>query len=274
MATARELYAAARRNQAAIRAVDTLVKRDTATLLNTAAGLGQQQMGGFLRQLVPGIVDRYGQVNATAAMRYYDERRLLSLGSRPGASLPGRANRQLRQNARRQASNRAAAELRSQVFLAQRAPINPVAVAQSPINYAMKIYQESGFGAMQDGLSNAMTRAVAGYNRDTILYNSALDPEVVGVQRVAEPGACGFCSLQAVASIDASRGFRSEPAYAVEFHNNCRCSIETLYADDEFIIPEHYQQFEQEYEEASLTREPGQSVLERFNQIARDREVA
>jgi hypothetical protein len=272
VATARELYAAARRNQSAIRAVDTLVKRDTAALLVTAEGLGQQQMGGFLRNLVPGLVDRYGNINATAAVNYYNERRLLSL--RPGASLPGRANRQLRQNARRQASNRAAAETRSQIFLARRAPINPVAASQSPINYAMRVYQDSGFGAMQDGLSNAMTRAVASYNRDTILYNAALDPDVVGVQRVAEPGACGFCSLQAVASIDASRGFRSQPSYAVEYHNNCRCSIETLYADDDFIIPEHYAQFEEEYVEASLTREEGQTVIERFNQIARDREAA
>jgi hypothetical protein len=262
MTTAAELYALARRNQATMRAVENEMKREALQVLTVAEGLTQQQMGGFLRSTVPGLVDKYGQVNATAAMNYYNERRLLSLPRNLGAI----SSRQARQNITRRASNRATAELRSQVFLAQRPAVNPVQLAQSPINYAMKVYQGSGYDPMRNELTNALTRAVASYNRDTILYNSALDEAVVGVQRVAEAGACGFCQTLALGTIEPAR---SVPSYAVEYHNNCRCSIETLYEGDRPIRPEYYEDFEANYEEAKATREEGQTVIERFNQLVR-----
>jgi hypothetical protein len=263
MASARELYLLARRNQASMRAVENELKRTTVRVLGAAEGLGQQQMGGFLRSVAPGLIDRFGQVNATAAARYYTDRKIAWLSSRNSGGL---ASRQARQNVRRQASNRAAAELRSQLTLARRPAFNAVELSQSPVNHAMSLLQRGGFGSMRDGFTNSLTRAVASYNRDTILYNSALDNDVVGVQRVAEPGACGFCRLRAIGSI--SRG-RSIPTFAVEYHDNCRCSIETLYPGDEPIRPDYYKEFEAQYDEAVTSRESGQTVIERLNQLAR-----
>jgi hypothetical protein len=263
MATAAELYALARRNQATMRAVENEMKRTSFRVLSAAEGLGQQQLGGFLRSVAPGLIDRFGQVNATAAMNYYNERKLASLSRSNVASV---ASRQQRQNLRRQASSRAGAELRSQLFLAQRPAFNAVELAQTPVNYAMTVFQQSGYQSMRSSFTNSLTRAVASYNRDTILYNSALDSDVVGVQRIAEPGACGFCQLQAVASLNPRR---NNPSYAVEYHDNCRCSIETLYQGDELIRPDYYQDFEAAYDEAVFSREEGQTVVERFNQLVR-----
>lgn len=263
MATAQELYNLARRNQATMRRVETLLLRETNTVLGVGAGFGQQEMGGFLRTVVPELIDRFGNINATAAVDYYNDRRNLWIREQGGSPVA----RQGRQNLRRQADRRATAELRSQVFLAKRAPLNPQELAEGPIGYGMKLFQQRGFSALRLNLGNAMTRAVASYNRDTILYNSALDSDVVGVQRVAEPGACGFCRLRAVESVNSRRTRGIAPAYAVQYHDNCRCSIETLYRGDQLIKPEYYRQFESEYDEAAAEGSAG--VISRMNRLAR-----
>lgn len=267
MATAREKYDAARRNQATMLQVEEALTEESLGILNLARDLtNQQDMGGYLRQVVPGLIDRWGMVNAAAAMRYYDEQRTAYLAAR-SASL----NRQVRNNQRRRAERFARARLQAAVYTARMPEFNAIRKAEPVIGYGMQIFNQFGFDRMRQDITNAMTRAVASYNRDTMLYNSALDSAVVKVQRVAEPNACGFCRTLAFKSWRAETGKDGVRTadYAIDFHSNCRCSIETLYEGDEAIRPEYYDQFEREYQQASSDREPGQTVIERMNQLAR-----
>jgi hypothetical protein len=193
-------------------------------------------MGGFLRTVVPGLIDRYGNVNATVAVKYYEEQRLAWLTSRPA----GFTTRQARQNQSRRADRVARARTQGQIFVARLPRFDAIAKSETVVNYGMALLQKTGFESMTAEVTNAMTRAVAGYNRDTLLYNSALDDAVIGVQRVAEPGACDFCQTVA---FDSYGGVRVTD-YAVAWHNNCNCSLETLYAGDAPFRPDYYDDFE------------------------------
>lgn len=264
MATAREKYESARRNQANMLQVETALKEESIAVLGLARELtNQQEMGGYLRQVVPGLINRWGEVNLAAALEYYNQERLRYLSER--------ANSNSRNGNRRAAERFARERLQSAIYVAKRPPIDLFAKAEPVIGFGMQMFNEFGFDRMQTDITNAMTRAVASYNRDTLLYNSAIDDAVVKVQRVAEPNACGFCRTLAFKSWRASAGkdgIRTAD-YAIDFHSNCRCSIETLYEGDQVIEPEYYERFEKEYVEALQTKEPGQTTIERMNQLAR-----
>lgn len=232
----RQRYDAVRRNQATMQQVNTLLEREATKVLSLAQQFDQQQMGGYLRTVVPGLVDRYGNVNATAAMDYYNETRIL-------------AGQRLAMSARR-AQRLAGAKLQSQVYVAKMQTFDSVKLAEPIIGVGMKALMVDGFGSMADTVTNAMTRAVGSYNRDTITYNAGLDDATLTVQRVAEPGACAFCALLAFSSTRSVSGDSLDvrtTSYAVDFHNNCHCSLETIYEGDEPIRPDYYDQFEEEY---------------------------
>lgn len=232
MATNAERYRLLQRNQATMRQVNQILVNDAIKVTSVASGYEQQEMGGFLREIVPGLIDQYGNVNATAAMAYYDEQRLAALGANPG-----------RQAARRSAERVAKSKLESAIYVATMPKFDVQAKAEPIIGYAMSLFQRSGFDGMRSEMANALTRAVASYNRDTLLYNSALDKSVVSVQRVAEPTACDFCRTVAFGS----KGNRYQPRttlYAPNWHNNCHCSIETLYQGDTPYRPDYYDEFE------------------------------
>lgn len=234
----RERYDAIRRNQATMAQVETLLERESTKVLSLAQSFDQQQMGGYLRTVIPGLLDRYGNVNMVAAVKYYDEQRLLAQ-----ARLSSRS-----------ATRLAAKKLQGQLYVAKMAPIDSKALAEPIIGAGMKSFMGKGFGDMQATVNNALTRAAASYNRDTILYNSALDDATITVQRVAEPSACAFCALMAFSSTRSASGAPLDvrtTSYAVDFHNNCHCSLETLYEGDEPIRPDYYDKFESEYVDAT-----------------------
>jgi hypothetical protein len=219
-----------------MRQVNRLVLQESSRVLATASNVtSQQEMGGFLRATVPGLIDRYGKVNAAAARRYYDEQRLAAFkGTAPGAT------RSARVGARRAAERVAAARTRSALYVAKLPKFDAIAKSETIVNYGMALFMGSSVEAMQNEVGNALTRAVASYNRDTLLYNSALDDAVVGVQRVAEPNACDFCQTVAFDSYGGAR----VTDYAIEFHNNCQCSIETIFEGDKPFRPDYYDDFE------------------------------
>lgn len=232
MATNAERYKLLQRNQATMRQVNQILVDQAWKVTGVAAGFGQQEMGGFLREIVPGLIDEYGNINAVAAREYYDQQRLAALRANPG-----------RANARRSSERLASAQLQSAIYVATVPQFEPEAKAEPIIGYAMSLFQKSGFDGMRSEMTNALTRAVASYNRDTLLYNSALDRSVVSVQRVAEPNACDFCRTVAFGS----KGNRYQPRttlYAPHWHNNCHCSIETLYEGDKPYRPDYYDSFE------------------------------
>ena len=265
MATAREQYEAARRNQATLLQVETLMLADADRVLSVTRDLDRQTTGGVIRRVVPGLVNKYGMVNATAAIKYYDEQRRIWWESKDSSA--GRVDRQNRQA---RAQRYAAARLRGEIYVARMPQFDVAEKSEPVIGWGMKRFAEGGHEAMKSAVTNALTRAVASYNRDTMLYNSALDKDVIKVQRVPEPGACGFCRTLALEPFRVrSSGVRLSD-YAIDFHNNCKCSIETIYEGDEPIRPDYFDQFEAEYAEASRTAEFGQSVFARYDQIIRN----
>lgn len=245
-------YEATQRNQATMRQVEQLLEREALAVLGTAVGFDRQVMGGFLRVVVPQLVDKYGNVNAVAAMRYYDEQRTAWLK---------RSQENLSRDARRGRSQRyAAARTQGALYVATMPQFNATALSEPIIGYGMARYSLDGFEALSDQMVSAMTRAVASYNRDTILYNAALDEAVYKVQRVAEPDACAFCALMAFSSEASASGDKLDVRtadYAIDFHDRCRCSIETLYIGDRPIRPAYYDNFERSY--LNATREVGAS---------------
>lgn len=247
----RQRYDAARRNQASMAKVEQLLLDDSLTVLGLGRNLGQQAMGGFLREVVPGLVDKWGNVNAAVAVQYYNEQRLAWRRANPTATATTRgARKQLQQNASRASDRLATAKLKSQIYVATQPVTNALALAEPIIGKGMAKFMGDGFDAMSQTVNNAMTRAVASYNRDAILYNAGLDEAVLSVQRVAEPNACAFCALMAFSSERSVSGAPLDvrtTSYAVDFHNNCRCSLETLYEGDSPIRPDYYDQFESEY---------------------------
>ena len=239
MATNRELYELSRRNQAAMLRVERLLIRDSTKVLTKAKELPQQELGAFLRLYTPGLIQKHGNINAASALTYYNERYALY---RAGLS--------------KGISARAAAAATQAAIYAPKIPsFNPTALAQGVINYGMASFATGGYGQMERSVTSSLTRAVAGYNRDTILYNSALDPGVITVQRVAEPDGCAFCQLMAFSSTRSASGNSLDvrtSQYAVDFHDRCRCSIETLYQGDSPIRPPYYDKFEKSYDDATL----------------------
>lgn len=234
---ARAKYELIKRNQATMAQVTTLLERESEQVLSLAQAFDRQQIGGYLRTVVPGLIDRYGKVNAVAAMKYYDEQRNLAL---TGTGL---------KDYRRGSQRIAAAKLKSQIFLASLPEFDTPAISEPIIGWGMSRFVDNGFDAMKQAVTASMTRAVGSFNRDTIIYNAGLDEAVYKVQRVAEAKACEFCRLVAFESY---RGGDVRTAnYAIDFHDHCHCSIETLYVGDRPIRPDYYDQFEQNYVEAA-----------------------
>jgi hypothetical protein len=228
MVMTRERYKLQQRNQNNIRRVNTLMERESRTLFSLLSDPTQAQMGGFLRKTVPGLVDKYGKVNAAIAVQYYDAQRA-EYESRKGSS----------RNAVSRGQRFANARLQSAVYVAKLPKFDVLKKAEPVIGYGMSLFQKNGFNGLELEITNAMTRAIASYNRDTILYNSAIDRDVVGVQRVAQSGACDFCQTVAFDSYGSVR----VSSYAIEFHNHCQCTIETIFEGDTAYRPDYYDQF-------------------------------
>ena len=66
MTTAAERYRLLQRNQATMRQVNQILTDQAWRVTSVASGFSQQEMGGFLREVVPGLIDEYGNVNAVA----------------------------------------------------------------------------------------------------------------------------------------------------------------------------------------------------------------
>lgn len=236
-------YLLVKRNQATIRVLEKALVNTAQRSLAPLGGMSQAGAGALMRSTVPGLVDTFGNANAVAAIDYYNAQRMIALNVVKGVSTVPRA---AYKNTARRATRRAAAQTKS--YVATMPKFDTASQVDSVINYGMKLFSTGGAAAATDGVSNAMTRITASFNRDTILYNSALDPQVVGVQRVAEPDACAFCAMVAFDQYGSAR----VSGYAADYHNNCRCSIETLYAGDKPYRPDYYDDFPYSYGEPDL----------------------
>lgn len=248
----RQRYELQRRNQASMEQVNTLLMREANSVLDLASNFGQQEMGGYLRNVVPGLVDKWGNVNASIAVKYYDQQRALWRQQNPTAfSTSSQRRRNLANNANRKAERVAGAKLKSEIYVATMPKFDSQELADPIIGWGMSRFMEEGAGAMRDAVSNSLTRAVGSYNRDTLLYNAGLDSAVWKVQRVAEPNACAFCIMVAFSSPGWTVSDVRTADYAIDFHDHCKCSIETLYEGDQPYRPDYYDAFEQQYTDAT-----------------------
>lgn len=250
-----------KKNQQTMAQVETLLTAEATKVLSLAEQFARDTLGGYLRGVVPGLVDKYGNVNATLAMKYYDEQRALAIEKRT------------QKDWRRGSKREAAAKLKSQIYVASLPTFDIPSIAEPIIGYGMATFVAvEAFAPTKDAVINAMTRAVASHNRDTMLYNAYLDDDVVGVQRVAEPNACSFCAMTAFSSgVWHARESRVS-TYAIDFHNHCKCSIETLYAGDKPFRPDHYDQLEEDYANAASevgTRDTKRLLAEMRRQTGR-----
>ena len=208
MATREQLAQENRRN---LERVTVLTLREARQLLAKGDGLNQQELGGFLRTLIPGIVQRYGNVNAVLAMNYYDTvRDLFAQSTKP--------------------------------YKAYIPELDPYQEVDSIVGYGMAHFQEKGFTGIPDIIANALTRPVANWNRDTMRTNAVADPARTVIQRVARSGACAFCAMAALNSTKVIEGrttVMSARTYAKHFHDHCHCTEEVVFEGEELITP-HY----------------------------------
>lgn len=202
--------------------VSTLMKREAVKVIGQGIGLGQQEFGGFIRQAVPGIVARYGQVNAVTAADYYDTTRALFANA-------------------------------SKPYKATIPTLDAVLKSETLINYGMAAFMQQGPDVVPNLLAEAMTLQVASYNRETIDFNAGQDSVTKTIQRVAEPGACAFCAMLSFSTTNSAEGKLIGTRtfdYAPDFHSNCHCTVEVIYEGEAPIVPDYYADFAQEYADA------------------------
>lgn len=265
-------YELNRQQQVVLQRVNKLVTNEATKVVAPASGFSQQAYGGFLRSVIPSLLDQYGKVNATAAIQFYNESELAWRVQNPGAErTAGRGN--VRLKASRYALARTQGVLATQQgYGAQYADDYALAAkSDNVINFAMKIRAQSGQDASVSAMNNALTREVAMFHRDTVLFNSALDANVSKVQRVANPGACDFCRLMAIGS---TNGKVRTSSYAVRFHSNCQCTIQPLFGNDQPIRPPYYDDYEKEYAEASKSGGSAKQILARMRANAKAQTVS
>jgi hypothetical protein len=246
----RSRYALAKRNVATLSDIFDLSSNEVRTVLGPAIALDRAYYAGYARRTLPAILDKWGNVAGTAAMRHYEAARdawTIAHSYRDTVGVytaegPYTITR-LGNNIRRE-RNFATAAVRGRIYQARIATMNPAELANSVIDQAMAAWVRSGPLAGTDAAANAMTRQVGAYYRDTMLYNAGLDSAVAGVQRVVNPNGCAWCKTLAVGGVGRARAVVLD--YAAHFHDHCKCTIETLFAGDKPLRPDYYDDIENE----------------------------
>lgn len=245
-------YELTRQQEAVLAQVNKLATDKATTAVNVGANWGQQEFGGLLRAVIPNVLDQYGSVNAQAALDFYNAQQdAWYQQNKPVADGLSRDATRGRGQRYAQARTKSAVAIAKDgsKYVAQLADdYKTAAKSEAVIGFAMKVRAKDGHAAGVSAMNNAITREVASYHRDTVLFNAALDPYVSRVQRVAQANACSFCRLMALGS---TNGKVRTSSYAVHFHSHCHCTIQPLFQGDEPVRPDYYDQFESEYVQAT-----------------------
>lgn len=264
---ARWQYEEALKQQATLAQVNDLITSQATTLANVGADFAQQEYGGYLRTIIPNLLDNFGNVNAQAAINYFDEARTewyKAYGSEASrqVSRSSVAAREKRFAAAKTQGAYRVGTMAADEFVAEFLPTyKTLEKSEAVIGFAMKIRAKSGHAPSVVAMNNALTREVASYHRDTVLFNSALDPFVSRVQRVAQATACEFCKLMALGS---DSGKVRVSTYAVKFHSHCHCTIQTIWEGEDPVRPDYYDKFEEEYLAAAGEGRSAKETLEQW----------
>jgi hypothetical protein len=238
------------KQEAVLKQVNDLITNQASAVVSAGASLGLQEYGGLLREVIPTLLDQYGNINAQAAIDYYNSLSMEQI--RVNGSETRTANRLA---ARRTQSALAVAQGYTATFADT---YDVVAKTDAVVNFAMKVRATQGHAPSVDAMNNALTREVAMYHRDTVLFNAALDPYVSRVQRVAQASACEFCRLMAIGS---DNGKVRVSTYAVKFHDHCHCTIQPLFQGEAPVRPDYYDSFEAQYNDASASGGNAKDIL-------------
>lgn len=158
--------------------------------LEAAEGWPLEQIRDGLLELVPDLVNEYGDVAASAAADWYEQVR--------GAEVPG--------------SYRA--------VLAEPVPREQV---EGTVRAAARHLFTGDVAITQHILEGALHRYITDQTRDTTVRNTLRDPEATRFARVPRGKTCSFCTIMA------SRDFVYATAQAAgelgQYHDKCDCQI-------------------------------------------------
>lgn len=231
----RAQYELVKRNQAALGNIYDLAAAELATVIAPAADLERMVFGGFIREVLPPLIDKWGNISGAAALEHYNALALEYARRNPGS----RDNRPSYTYAQK--------VLQGQIRVARMPQQDLDALAEPAIGQTMAGFSRDGFTGARSQATNALVRAVGQYHRDAIIFNAGLDKNVDRVQRVAEPNACAFCRTMALGY---GRYGAVTSSYAVDWHAHCKCSIEPLFKGDAPIRPPYYDEFEKNLADA------------------------
>lgn len=136
----------------------------------------------------------------------------------------------------------------------------PVERLISSAQWALGARGEQGLARLE----RTAQRAVFDGARETTLLN--VDRSNVRWARDASPDACAFCRMLATRT---SALYRSRDTAATKVHDDCRCVPVEVLDPDDYELPDHAQQWEQEYLKARAnagTGEPGR-ILSAWREI-------
>lgn len=223
--TSRVILNAINQNQANMKRATILAQQEVLSLFRISKEETDLNTIKLLRDSLPVIAERYGSVSAQAAAIHYDELR-----------------------------NIAFQDTRVPNYVAATPALAYSERIETVLDYGIASNFTDNRQKMATVLSSGITGIVSQYNRDTITVNSERDNQVglIKVQRVAEPGACAFCSMLAVNDITYT-GIQAEASiitYEDNYHDSCNCSVEVVFEGQERIKPPYYNKMEETYKEA------------------------
>jgi hypothetical protein len=156
----------------------------------------------------------------------------------------------------------------------------PRTLVDAGLDWAMaaQSQMDADIEEMQRRVDAAMQKAVADAGRSEVAAAVAGDESALGFARVAKPGACAFCLLQAIRKTRPKEGAPSRPGVyktrdtagraanenftgsgLFKFHDNCHCVVVPVFTFDYELEP-HLVETEALYEDATVNSKRGESL--------------
>jgi len=238
MATSKQI---AEQNIRTLERINRTASNDLKNILNLGSAYDRNEFGGLVRSTIPPLLEKYTNISAQLAASHYNEMRAAAISSSANLGLSRSATRR-----REAAIVRDTIKVSAGAYTAKIPDFNLMEKNEKIIGYVMQTFANGGFEPAKNQSLLATVREIAMSNRDTILFNATLDSSIRRVQRVADPNACAFCLTLAL---------NDAAGYAVDFHNDCKCTIEPIFEGQSEIRPDYYDDLEAKYNAGVEARE-------------------
>lgn len=220
MATKAEIQRLVTKNSNNILRVGILAQNEVRQVLRPAKNLSFNDQAGLVRTAIPAIADRYGNLSQVLALDYYQDFRALN-------NVKGN-------------------------FTPKATKLDLSEKLDNLMGTGIAAGYNTGYQALENYLSDGITRITAAYNRDTIIDNASFDTQAAMIQRVANATACSFCIGQALeaSTSEVIVSGNTIIEYQNDWHDNCGCTSEVIYEGQDLIRPSYYDSFEADYTSA------------------------